>query len=58
MSIGIVYRLRAGRPRKGVRYLAKENSFSLLKNIQTDYGAHPAASSVGAGENQLRRESY
>jgi hypothetical protein len=43
--VGIVTRLRAGR--SGVRIPVEARDFSLLQNVQTGSGAHPASYSVG-----------
>jgi len=42
---GIASRLRTGR--SGVRMLIGKRGFSLLQNVQTGSGAHPASCSVG-----------
>ena len=45
--VGIATRLRAGGFR--VRILVRSKDFSLLQNVQTGSGAHPASSSVCSG---------
>jgi hypothetical protein len=47
--IGIVTRLRAGRPRNRGSIVDSCKVMSLLRNFETRTEAHPASSSVGTG---------
>jgi hypothetical protein len=46
--VGVVTRLRVGR--SGVRIPTELRDFSLIQNIQADYGPHPASYLMGTGE--------
>lgn len=48
-SVGIVTRLRVGRPRKCSSIHAAAGYLFYLQNIQTGSGTHPSASLVGTG---------
>ena len=61
ITVCIVTRLRAGR--SDVQVPARARDFSLLQNVQTCCGAHPASCSVGMrplvpGVKRLWREAY
>jgi hypothetical protein len=53
-SVGTATRLRAGRPRSQGSIPDRGKTFSLLYNIQTGPGAHPASYPMGTGGSFAR----